>query len=276
MKERYLSSRGIRQTLSIIFFIGIFCLYLGGGIAEGATYRVKPGDSLWLLARKYNTTVQELAAANNLNSPWIIYPEQVLTIPAEIHTIQKGDTLWLLSLRYNVGLQDLLAANPGINPYNLLPGQKLSLPGQDTSLPAQSSNLASRAGRTSTSSWGLSSQEIDLLARLVHSESAGEPYTGQVAVAATVLNRMESPLYPNTLSGVIYQVTNGHYQYSPVLDGRINSPAGTTAYDAVYDALNGWDPSGNALGFYNPSKTSNQWVRQQTVTAIIGNHIFFR
>ena len=100
-------------------------------------------------------------------------------------------------------------------------------------LPAQSSNLASREGRINTNtSWSFSAQEIDLLARLVHSEAAGEPYMGQVAVAATVLNRIKSPLYPNTLWGVVYQVTNGHYQYSPVLDGRINLTAGT-AYDAA-------------------------------------------
>ena len=127
-----------------------------------------------------------------------------------------------------------------------------------------------------TSAGNFSQEDIDLFARLVHSEAAGEPYTGQVAVAASVLNRLESSRYPNTLRGVILQVVNGHYQYSPVLDGRINLPANQTAYNAVYDALQGWDPSGGALGFYNPYKTNNQWVRQQPVTTAIGNHVFFR
>ena len=123
----------------------------------------------------------------------------------------------------------------------------------------------------------LSSQkEIDLFARLVHSEAAGESYTGQVAVAASILNRVASPRYPNTLPEVIYQVSNGCYQYSPVLDGRINKPASKSAYQAVYDALEGQDPSNNALGFYNPRKTSNKWVRQQKVVTVIGNHVFFR
>lgn len=274
MKLRRLISRGIKQKVTIIVILGLLILFLEGGIAQGATHRVMPGDTLWLLAQRYNSTVQEIAAANNLSSPWIIYPEQVLTIPEGVHTIQKGDTLWDLAIRYNIDLQDILKANPGIDPYYLLPGQKILLPEQ-SSLKPLSSNLASREGRTTTS-WSFSAKEIDLLARLVHSESAGEPYIGQVAVAATVLNRIESHLYPNTLSGVIYQVTNGHYQYSPVLDGRINQPAGETAYNAVYDALKGWDPSGNALGFYNPKKTGNQWVRQQQVTTVIGNHVFFR
>lgn len=274
MKAKQLTFRGIKRTVITIIFLGFLCLSLKGGIAQGATHWVEPGDTLWLLAQRYNTTVQEIAAANKLNSPWIIYPEQVLTIPAGVHTIQKGDTFWHLSIRYNIELQALLEANPGIDPYYVLPGQKISLPGQNTS-PAPNSQLASREGRR-TASAGFSAQEIDLLARLVHAESAGEPYIGQVAVAATVLNRLESSLYPNTLSGVVNQVTNGYYQYSPVLDGRINIPAGKTAFDAVYDALKGWDPSGNALGFYNPKKTSNQWVRHQQVTTVIGNHVFFR
>lgn len=119
--------------------------------------------------------------------------------------------------------------------------------------------------------------ELDLFARLVHAESAGEPYAGQVAVAASVLHRLESPAYPNTLRGVIYQVTDGrYYQYSPVLDGRINLPADRTSFQAVYDALAGWDPSGGATGFYNPRKTSNQWVRSRPVMTTIGRHVFFR
>jgi len=118
--------------------------------------------------------------------------------------------------------------------------------------------------------------ELDLFARLVYSEAAGEPFEGQVAVAASVLNRIRSPLYPNTLSAVIFQVVGGFYQYSPVLDGRINLPANDSARRAVQEAVNGRDPSLGALGFYNPRKTNNQWVRSQPVTVTIGQHVFFR
>lgn len=122
-----------------------------------------------------------------------------------------------------------------------------------------------------------SPDELDLFARLVHAESAGEPYAGQGAVAASVLHRLESPAYPNTLRGVIYQVTDGrYYQYSPVLDGRIDLPANRASFQAVYDALAGWDPSRGATGFYNPRKTSNRWVRGRPVTTTIGKHVFFR
>jgi N-acetylmuramoyl-L-alanine amidase len=114
------------------------------------------------------------------------------------------------------------------------------------------------------------------LARLVSAESAGEPFQGQVAVAATILNRLEDPRYPNTIPGVVYQVESGRYQYSPVLDGRINLPATPGAYQAIEQALTGADPSNGANGFYNPAKTTNQWVRMQPVTATIGGHVFFK
>ena len=118
--------------------------------------------------------------------------------------------------------------------------------------------------------------ELELLARLVHAEAGGEPFVGQVAVAASVLNRVNSPKFPNTLPGVINQVVNGCYQYSPVLDGRINRPASDSARRAIEEALNGSDPSGGATGFYNPRKTSNWWVRTRPVVCVIGQHIFFR
>lgn len=121
-----------------------------------------------------------------------------------------------------------------------------------------------------------SAEELELLARLVEAEAGGESFEGQVAVAATVLNRIKSDLYPDTLAAVIYQVVNGCYQYSPVLDGRINLPASDSARRAVQEAINGVDPSGGATGFFNPTKTTNAWVRSRPVLAIIGGHIFFK
>lgn len=126
-----------------------------------------------------------------------------------------------------------------------------------------------------------SSAELDLLARLVHAEAKGEIYKGQVAVAASVLNRLIHPDYPNTLSGVINQVVvvNGkrYHQYEPVLNGTIKQPAGDLPVNAVWDALAGWDPSLGATGFYAPAKVgSGSWVRTRPVTVTIGNHRFFK
>ena len=123
--------------------------------------------------------------------------------------------------------------------------------------------------------------EMDLFARLVHAEAKGESYTGQVAVAATVLNRVLDPNYPNTLDGVIHDViiVNGkkYYQYEPVLNGTIYQPAGESAVDAVYDALAGWDPSLGATGFFAPAKVGgSSWVWTRPMTVTIGNHRFFK
>lgn len=256
----------LKQLGKGVFLLVFFLVFYGftwGQVVEAAlSHRVAPGETLWLISQQYNTTVAELIAANRLTGS-TIYPGQVLIIPAKVHTVKSGDTLWLIAQRYGVSLQALISANPHLSTGYIYPGQKVNLPSIPVPLP-------SRAG------YNYSQQDIDLLARLVHAEAAGEPYVGQVAVAATVLNRIKSPVYPNTVRDVVYQVAYGYYQYSPVLDGRINLPANNTAYQAVYDALSGWDPSYGALGFYNPSKTGNQWVRQQMVTTVIGNHVFFR
>jgi len=124
---------------------------------------------------------------------------------------------------------------------------------------------------------GYSAADLDLLARLVHAEAEGEPYVGKVAVAASVLNRVASSDYPNTVPGVIYQVVDGRYvQYEPVLNGRIDLPAGAESKKATQEAALGSDPSKGATGFYNPAKTTNAWVRNRPVTIVIGNHVFFK
>lgn len=259
--------RKIWQKMLTLFFIPVAFLSFCQAGAAAQTYSIAPNDTLFSIAQRYNTTATELARINGITNPDLVYPGQVLTIPTKIHTVLPGETLWVISQKYGVSLASLISANPALSPQNIYPGLKVNLPAS----PLAAQTLASRGGGRS-----YSPGEIDLFARLVHSEAGSEPYTGQVAVAASVLNRLDNPSYPFTLSGVICQVVNGCYQYSPVLDGRINLPANQTAYQAVYDALSGWDPSLSALGFYNPAKTSNQWVRQQQVTTVIGNHVFFR
>lgn len=111
---------------------------------------------------------------------------------------------------------------------------------------------------------------INLLARIISAEGRGEIYSGQVAIGACILNRIEHPSFPDTLAGVIYQ--NG--AFTAVTDGQINEPVADSAYRAARDALNGWDPSGGAIYYYNPDKTSDQWIRQKQVICRIGNHLF--
>ena len=124
-----------------------------------------------------------------------------------------------------------------------------------------------------------SDSDLDLFARMVHAESRGEPYRGQVAVAASILNRVRHHNYPNTLRGVMYSRSeHGYAEYSPIDDGSINIPASQTAINAARDALSGWDPSLGATGFFAPAKVPDRsnWVWQQIPIIDIGNHRFFR
>ena len=116
-------------------------------------------------------------------------------------------------------------------------------------------------------------EDVELLARLVHGEARGEPYEGQVAVAAVVLNRMETTGYPNTMEGVIFEEA----QFSCVTDGQfyIDIPQDSTVYQAARDALEGVDPTNGSLYFYNPDTSTNRWIFDNTeTTVVIGNHRF--
>ena len=117
---------------------------------------------------------------------------------------------------------------------------------------------------------GFSSSDINLLARIISAESRGEPYEGQVAVGAVILNRVEHPSFPNTLAGVIYQPG----AFSAIDDGQFNEPVADSAYRAARDAINGWDPSGGAIYYYNPDRSTNKWISTRPVITVIGKHRF--
>ncbi|GED53622.1 hypothetical protein BBO01nite_28630 [Brevibacillus borstelensis] len=113
---------------------------------------------------------------------------------------------------------------------------------------------------------------MELLARLVYAEGRGEPYEGQVAIAAVVLNRVESPQFPNTVREVIF----ARNAFSPVQNGRLSQKTNETARKAVSDAVNGRDPSGGALYFFNPKTATSDWIWSRTPTLRIKNHVFAR
>ena len=128
----------------------------------------------------------------------------------------------------------------------------------------------STGGGNSGGSGGASSSQVDLLARLISAEARGEPYSGQVAVGAVVLNRIKHPSFPNTLSGVIYQ--NG--AFTCITDGQFNQPVAESAYRAARDALNGVDPSGGAIYYFNPSTATSSWIWSRPLITVIGKHRF--
>ena len=124
------------------------------------------------------------------------------------------------------------------------------------------------SGNSSSSS--TNSSNLNLLARVVYSEARGEPYAGQVAIAAVVLNRVKSSSFPNTISGVVYQKG----AFTAVSGGQINLTPNQTAYNAARDALNGWDPCYGAIYYFNPATATNKWIWSRPHIITIGNHRF--
>lgn len=114
------------------------------------------------------------------------------------------------------------------------------------------------------------SRDVTLLAMAINGEARGEKYEGQVAVGAVILNRVRHSSFPNTIAGVIYQPN----AFTAVDDGQINMAVNNSCYNAARDALNGWDPTGGAIYYYNPVTATNQWIRSRPIIKTIGKHVF--
>ncbi len=125
---------------------------------------------------------------------------------------------------------------------------------------------------TVKASGGGNTSDVQLLARAINGEARGEPYEGQVAVGAVILNRVKDPKFPNTIAGVIYQ----QGAFTAVADGQINVPIDedSTVVKAAQDALNGWDPTGGAIYYFNPDTATNKWIWSRPLIKTIGKHRF--
>lgn len=134
--------------------------------------------------------------------------------------------------------------------------------------PATLAKIGLPSGSSSSSS--SRDQDLNLLARVINGEARGESYEGQVAVGAVVLNRVRHSSFPNTIAGVVYQPG----AFTAVTDGQINAALQSSCYKAAQDALNGWDPTGGAIYYYNPVTATSSWIRSRPVIKTIGKHVF--
>ncbi|MFZ5632780.1 MAG: LysM peptidoglycan-binding domain-containing protein [Bacillota bacterium] len=244
-------------ALCLFFFLSL------SGQALAATHTVSSGDTLWKLGVRYGITVDKLKEANNLKGN-TIYPGQTLFIPEgqqSGYTVRPGDTLYIIAGRYGTTVRELMEANR-LTSTVIYPGQKLYIPRQ-----GRPSAAVSRGTNISTS-------EFETLARIITAEADDQSYETKVAVGAVVLNRVASPLFPNTIRGVVYQVdSGGRYQFEPVLNGWINRPPSEEAIKAAQDALNGWDPTNGALFFWESWVKSN-YLNSRPVAGEIGAFTF--
>lgn len=145
--------------------------------------------------------------------------------------------------------------------------QKNGLTPDGVAGPATLRKIGLPGGNTSSSS---SASNKTLLAMVINGEARGESYEGQVAVGAVVLNRVKHSSFPNTIAGVVYQPG----AFTAVSDGQINQAMQTSCLNAAQDALNGWDPSGGAIYYYNPKTATSSWIRTRPIIKTIGNHVF--
>lgn len=180
---------------------------------------------------------------------------------AATYTVQPGDSYWKIAQDHSLDYASIMQLN-GRTSSLIFPGEQLQLP--DTSV------VQATPATTTSPSMNVSEGDKDLLARLVRAEALGEPYAGKVAVAEVVLNRVLSPSFPDTVSGVIYE--SG--QFSPVTNGSINKPADSDSIRAVEDALASTSLGDGPLYFYNPSIVMRSWLGSRPTVEVIGHHIF--
>lgn len=238
-----------------IFTLCIMLLYAAIAPAFAQTYVIQPGDSLWKISRAFGVSIDSLKQANGLSGDLII-AGQTLKVP-QIHTVRAGDTLFLLARQYGTTIDAIMREN-NLSGSLILVGQRLVIP------VAGSGNQGARLTVTS--------HERTLMARAVYSEARGEPFAGQVAVAAVIINRVLHPEFPNTVSGVIFEP----WAFTAVHDGQFWLTPNQTAYNAVQAALEGSDPSRGAIFYYNPVTATNQWIRTRPIITQIGRHVFAR
>lgn len=228
---------------------------------HAASYTVASGDSLYKIGKLFNSSASTIMQNNNLSST-ILYPGQVLSVPSKTYTVQNGDSLFLVAQKYGISTSALRQAN-GKWDDMIYPGQTLNIPG----------SVSSSGQSTSTAVISYTSDEVDLLARLIRAESDGEPYTAKVAVGAVVVNRVQDARFPKTITDVIYQKDAGYYQFSPVVNGMINRSATDEDRKAAYEALRGADPTNGALYYFDDS-TTNTWLWSKTVALRVDRMVF--
>jgi len=228
-----------------------------------ASYKVKSGDTLYKVSKDYNTSTKSIMKNNKLSSD-VIHSGQVLDVPTNTYNVVDRDTLFFIAKKYSISVQQIRVAN---NKWDdvIHPGDVINIPTTTDNGQAPPQNASTVVN--------YSNSDVDLLARLITAEASGESPDAMLAVGAVVINRVQSLQYPGKISSVINEVSDGHYQFTPVKNGMIDKVATKTATDAAYNALKGNDPTNGALFFFDNTVT-NEWLTSKPVAATLGKLIF--
>lgn len=228
-------------------------------------YSVVPGDSLFKIGQKFGVSHQSIIKENGLTGS-AITPGMNLSIPqkpgaSNLYTVKAGDSLFKIAKNYGTTVNSIKSTN-GLKSDTIKVGQKLRIPVASTTATVNSAR--SYSGNSFTQ------EELNLMAQAVYGEARGESYTGQVAIAAVILNRLRSPEFPSTIKGVIFQP----WAFTAVHDGQFYLNPDATAVRAVRDAINGSDPTGGALYYWNPVTATSKWIWSRPIIKTIGKHVF--
>lgn len=267
-----------RKTGAFVIAL-VLSITVSSTTAFAADYRILKNDTLYKISRLFDTSVKTLKTDNHLKSNKIKTGKK-LKVKAKTYKVKKGDTLYSIGKKKKVTLASLRRAN---NKWNnkIKSGQKLLLPAPNTSSAAKKSTASKVSSKAKTksasakSSVSYTKKDLDLLARLITAEATGQPYNAMVGVGAVVVNRVQKPEWPATVSKVINHVAGGYYQFTPVKNGYIKKPASKAAKKAAKAALKGSDPTKNAM-FYFDETSTNKWLWSKTITARYGIMVFVK
>ncbi|WP_407270490.1 LysM peptidoglycan-binding domain-containing protein [Radiobacillus sp. PE A8.2] len=268
------------QLSSDVIYVGQALNVPGSGssfpIQTNATsYTVVSGDTLSEIAEQNGTTVDAIKQSNQLSSD-VIYVGQALNVPASgtsapastngsSYIVVSGDTLSEIAARNGTTVDAIKQTNQLSSDF-LQIGQALTIP-TATSLTSPLTEAKQQAK--------VNQEEVEWLAKMIFSEGRGETLEGQIAVGAVIMNRVESPLFANNIKDVLFEKSNGYFQFTPAATGAIHAATPSVEnIDAATRAINGEDPTNGALFFYNPDKTSSPYLLDRTVSTVIGNHTF--
>ena len=258
------------KSLVTITVVLICCSFMtNGASAQAASYQIKSGDTLYKIAANHKVTVEELKRANNLKSS-TIQAGETLQIPTYVqHRIKKGESLYLIAKQYGRTVNEIKNVN-NLNSDTIQPGKILKIPVDSASVAVSSGSAAVVSTSRGGSYRSYTQSEWDMLAQVVYGEARGESYSGQVAVAAAVLNRMEDNDFPDTMYGVVFQ----RNAFTCINDGQYYLKPNRTAYQAALDAMHGTDPTNGCLYYWNPVTATSSWIWTREIQLTIGNHVF--